>query len=211
MIKSLLFSPLSFFEKLSPEKIITRLSNDLSINDKVITSEFNYLLVYVRLLILALFSIYYVFISTQSYLYISGFTSILAGCLYYFSKFYGFSSRIQNLERDLLVSVNGMYSELIDGLPTIRAYKRVEPMFANFSNKIGTFSSASLIRTIVDAKLVLNILICTNVLAIIKVMSLLFIEEPFQQFSIFLIVNIFLLEDAVLRVNHNIVTFAPLL
>jgi len=179
MVKSLLFSPLSFFQLVSPEKIITRLSNDLSINDKVITSEFNYSFVNFRKLYLALFNIYFVFIKTQSYLYIADFTSIFAGCLYYFSKFYGFSSRIRNLEKDLLLSVNCMYSELIDGLPTIRAYKKVESVFANFAKKISTFSSASLIRTILDAKILLNILIYTNVLIIIIVMSLLFIEEPF--------------------------------
>ena len=36
-IRSLLFSPLNYFEKNPSEKIINRLSNDLSINDKIIT------------------------------------------------------------------------------------------------------------------------------------------------------------------------------
>jgi ABC-type bacteriocin/lantibiotic exporter with double-glycine peptidase domain len=38
MIRSLLFSPLSYFEKTPSEKIINRLSNDLNINDKIITT-----------------------------------------------------------------------------------------------------------------------------------------------------------------------------
>jgi len=53
---------MGFYEKISTEKIITRLSNDLKINDQVITSEFNYSLIHIRLLVLTLFSIFYIFL-----------------------------------------------------------------------------------------------------------------------------------------------------
>lgn len=74
-----------------------------------------------------------------------------------------------------------------------------------------TLFSASLIRIIIDGKILLNLLVMTNVLEIIKIMSLLYVEEPFQQFAIFLIYNMFSLEDAILKVNQNIIVFAPIL
>jgi hypothetical protein len=104
-----------------------------------------------------------------------------------------------------------MYSEMVDGLPTIRAFKKVESVFSNFQSKMSTLSSASIIRTIIDAKILLNILILTNVLAVLKVMSLLFMEDPFHQYSIFLIFNIFSLEDAAIKSNQNIMDFTPVL
>jgi len=104
-----------------------------------------------------------------------------------------------------------MYSEMLEGLPTIRAFRKVESVFSHFQSKMSTLSSASIIRTIIDGKILLSILILTNVLGVLKVMSLLFIEEPFQQFSIFLIFNIFSLEDAAIKTNQNIIDFAPVL
>jgi len=97
MIKSILFSPIGFFEKVSSDKIITRLSNDLSVNDQVITSEFNYSLIHIRLLMLSLFSIFYVFVQSKSYSYIAIFTGYLGISVYYLSRFYGFRNKIQNL------------------------------------------------------------------------------------------------------------------
>ena len=97
MIKSLLFAPLGFYEKISTDRIITRLSTDLNINDQVITSEFNYSLVHIRLLILTIINIYYIFFQTQSFLYLGILTGLLVFCFYYLSYFYGFRNKINNL------------------------------------------------------------------------------------------------------------------
>ena len=97
MVRSLLFSPLSFYEKISNDKIITRLSTDIYINDQVITSEFNYSLVHLRLFVLALFSIFYIFFQTETFIHLGIFIGLLAACFYYLSYFYGFRNKINNL------------------------------------------------------------------------------------------------------------------
>ena len=93
----------------------------------------------------------------------------------------------------MITSFNGTYSELVDGLPTVRAFNRIEAVFSDFQSKMSTLFSASLIRIIIDGKIVLNILVMVNILGIMKIMSLLYIEEPFNELAIFLIFNIFLL------------------
>ena len=97
MIKSLLFAPLGFYQKISIDRIVTRLSTDLVINDQVITSEFNYSLVHIRLLILTVFNIFYVFFRTQAFIHLGIFVGLLAACFYYFSCLYGFRNKINNL------------------------------------------------------------------------------------------------------------------
>ena len=117
MIKSLLYSPLSFFERASLDKIISRLSNDLSLNDKVITSEFNLFLVTCRLPATALINILYVLITYKSYYYIL-FLVVFVVITGYFYFVY--------IQRDFITPVNSRYSEVIDGLSTIRAYRNTE-------------------------------------------------------------------------------------
>jgi ATP-binding cassette subfamily C (CFTR/MRP) protein 1 len=176
MVRSLLFSPLSLYEKISNDKIITRLSNDLYINDQIITSEFNYTVVHLRLLVLALISILYIFFKTQTFILLGLLIGLMAACCYYFSYFYGFRNKINNLEKDLITSFNGFYSETVDGLSTIRAYNKVEVMFSSFQSKMSTLSSAFLIRIAIDAKILLSILLISNILEILKISMLIYFE-----------------------------------
>lgn len=60
IIKSLLFAPLSYFERVPAEKIVTTISNDLSINDKILTVEFVFLLTNTQIFC-HLFGIVYVY------------------------------------------------------------------------------------------------------------------------------------------------------
>jgi hypothetical protein len=80
----------------------------------------------------------------------------------------------------LLSSFNGSYSELVDGLPTIRAYNKVENLFTNFQNRMSILFYASFTRIVIDAKILLNILLMTNILEIFKILSLVYLEEPFK-------------------------------
>ena len=68
MIRNLLFSPYSYFERVPSDKIINRLSSDLSTNDKIITSEFSYGFFTFNTLLSSLFSVYYVYLHFGSYL-----------------------------------------------------------------------------------------------------------------------------------------------
>jgi hypothetical protein len=45
---------------------------------------------------------------------------------------------------------------------------------------MSTLFSASLIRIIIDGKILLNILVLVNIVGIFKIMSLLYIDEPFR-------------------------------
>ena len=126
MIKSLLYSPLSFFERASLDKIISRLSNDLSLNDKVITSEFNLFLVTCRLPATALINILYVLITYKSYYYILFLVVFVVITGYFYFVYISLSNRIRNIQRDFITPVNSRYSEVIDGLSTIRAYRNTE-------------------------------------------------------------------------------------
>jgi hypothetical protein len=100
----------------------------------------------------------------------------MAACCYYFSYFYGFRNKINNLEKDLITSFNGFYSETVDGLSTIRAYNKVEVMFSSFQSKMSTLSSAFLIRIAIDAKILLSILLISNILEILKISMLIYFE-----------------------------------
>ncbi len=80
----------------------------------------------------------------------------------------------------MLSSFNGSYSELVDGLPTIRAYNKVENLFTNFQNRMSILFYASFTRIVIDAKILLNILLMTNILEIFKILSLVYLEEPFK-------------------------------
>jgi hypothetical protein len=80
----------------------------------------------------------------------------------------------------LLSSFNGSYSELVDGLPTIRAYNKVENLFTNFQNRMSILFYVSFTRIVIDAKILLNILLMTNILEIFKILSLVYLEEPFK-------------------------------
>jgi hypothetical protein len=86
-IKGLLFSPMSYFQNTPIDKVIGILSNDLTVNDTVVTFELNYSLVNFNLLLNSLGNIIYVYILFQSY-YVIGIFLIFCIVAYYFFAIY---------------------------------------------------------------------------------------------------------------------------
>lgn len=165
MIRSLLFSPLSYFEKTPSEKIINRLSNDLNINDKIITTEFGFMLTNLQLFLSNLIGIMFVYFMFGSYFYMLFLWIVIGIALYFLNYYFALSIRVNKLDSDLIIPINSKYSEMLDGLPTIRAYRKVNEVINNYWQKMNIYSMAALIRQIVDGKLKLIMLSTTNFLA----------------------------------------------
>lgn len=99
MIRSLLFSPLSYFEKVPSEKIINRLSNDLNINDKIITTEFAFLLTNIQMFLAHLLGIFYVYIIFNNYFYLAFLILMISITLYILETYFTLSLKINKLEQ----------------------------------------------------------------------------------------------------------------
>lgn len=63
MIRSLLFAPYRYFEETPFDKIVSRLSNDLSTNDKIFTAEFSLAEIYCQMMLSFAFNIIFVYLS----------------------------------------------------------------------------------------------------------------------------------------------------
>ena len=167
MVKSLLFSPLGYFENTPSERIINRLSNDLNINDKIITTEFGFMLTNLQLYLSNLIGIFYVYFMFGSYFYMLFLIVVIAITIYFFMHYFSLSIRVNKMDSELIIPINSKYSELVDGLPTIRAYRKTVEVINNYWQKMNIYSLAALVRQIVDAKLKLILLGSMNFLACI--------------------------------------------
>ena len=209
MVKSLLFSPLGYFENTPSERIINRLSNDLNINDKIITTEFGFMLTNLQLFLSNLIGILFVYFMFGSYFYMLFLFIVLAITFYFFNFYFALSIRVNKMDSELIIPINSKYSELLDGLPTIRAYRKVVEVINNYWQKMNIFSLAAVVRQIVDGKLKLIMLGSTNFLACITIISLLVLNTSFGNYTVFLIFNFFGLEDCIIRFYVSLNAFAP--
>lgn len=71
------------------------------------------------------------------------------------------------------------------------------------------FSMAAILRHIIDARLRLLVYSVTNLLAIIDILSMLYLDQSFKNYTIFVIFNYFALEDTVMRFYQSLSAFAP--
>lgn len=209
MIRSLLFSPLSYFEKVPSEKIVNRLSNDLNINDKIITTEFAFLLTNIQMFLAHLLGIFYVYIIFGNYFYLAFLILIISITLYIIETYFSLSLKINKLEQELIIPINTKYSELLDGLTVIRAFKKMQYILNNFWNKMNIFSMSSVIRHIVDGRIKFIIYSSANFLAILDILSLLFFDSTFKNYTVFVIFNYFAFEDTIMRFYQSVSAFAP--
>lgn len=209
MIRSLLFSPLSYFEKVPSEKIINRLSNDLNINDKIITTEFAFLLTNIQMFLAHLLGIFYVYIIFRSYVHFGFLLVVIGITLYIIEVYFTLSIKINKLEQELIIPINTKYSELLDGLAVIRAFRKMHYILDNFWNKMNIFSMASVTRHIVDGRIKFIIYASANFLAIVDILSLLFFDTSFKNYSVFVIFNYFAFEDTIMRFYQSLSAFAP--
>ena len=98
MVRSLMFSPLSYFENTPSERIINRLSNDLNINDKIITTEFGFMLTNLQLYLSNIIAIMYVYITFGSYFYMLFLIVFVAITLYFFMNYFALSLRVNKMD-----------------------------------------------------------------------------------------------------------------
>ena len=117
--------------------------------------------------------------------------------------------RVNKMDAELIVSINSKYSEMLDGLPTIRAYKKMTETVHTFWQKLNIYSMAAMIRNIADGKLKLIMLGSINILACLSLLFFLFVKPHYQPYVVFLIFNYFGLEDSVIRLNVSINAFSP--
>ncbi len=132
-----------------------------------------------------------------------GFTFLL------FKPIFTLSLRLNKLELEGLSPINSKYSELLDGLPTVRAYDKMQYIFDNFWNKMNIFSLTAVIRHIVEGRMKLLIYGVANSLAIISILNLLFLDQSFKNYTIFVIFNYFAIEDTVIKFYQSFAAFAP--
>ena len=97
MVRSLLFSPLSYFERVPTEKIISRLSTDLGINDKIITNEFGQVMTYAQMVLAYLFGIIYVYIIFHSYYSIVFIALSIAIAFYIYNQYFTLNLRTNKM------------------------------------------------------------------------------------------------------------------
>ena len=109
----------------------------------------------------------------------------------------------------MIIPINSKYSELVDGLPTIRAYRKMVEVINNYWQKMNIYSLAALVRQVVDAKLKLIILGSMNFLACSSILSILIFRTSFGFYTIFTIFNFFGLEDCIIRFYDSLNAFAP--
>lgn len=98
MIKSLLFSPLGYFEKTPSEKIINRLSNDLNINDKIITTEFGFGLVNLQLFMSNILGIMFVYFMFGAWFYLTFLIIVVGVALYFLKTYFELSLRVNKMD-----------------------------------------------------------------------------------------------------------------
>lgn len=155
---------------------MNRLSNDLSINDKIITVEFVFLMTNTQMFLCHLFGVFYVYYVFSKFLHLGGLLIVIAVFTYFYVSYFSLSFKINKLEQQLIVPINTKYSELLDGLPVIRAYKKMEYILDGFWSKMKLFSAAGVLRYITDGKIRLLVYSTTNFLAIANIMSLLYLS-----------------------------------
>lgn len=68
---------------------------------------------------------------------------------------------------------------------------------------------SSVIRHIVDARIKFIIYISVNTLAILDILSLLFFDSTFKNYTVFVIFNYFAFEDTIIRFYQSLSAFAP--
>jgi ABC-type multidrug transport system fused ATPase/permease subunit len=209
MIRSLLFSPLSYFEKTPSDKIINRLSTHISMNDKIMTSEFGFMLANLQLTLSYLFSVIYVYIVMERYYHMVFLFVFSAITIFIFYEYFGIAMKINKLEREMLIPINSKYSEMIDGLTTIRAYDKVEFIVNEFWRNMNIFSLSTTIKSFIEAKLKLIIIGGPNLLIILQLFSVVFLDLSFSENTVFLIFSYFGFEDSLMRFYQGLAAYAP--
>lgn len=129
--------------------------------------------------------------------------------LYLFDSYFSLSVKVNKLELELIIPLNTKYSELLDGLPVIRAYKKIQFILDNFWNKMNIFSTTAVLRYITDGKIRLMVFISTNLIAVINILGLLYFDDSFKRYTVFVIFNYFALEDTVQRFYTSLSAYAP--
>ncbi len=90
-IKGLLFSSFNYFQNNPIDKVIGILSNDLTINDTIVTFELNYSLVNFLILFTSIAGILYVYLFVQNYYFLIIFIIFSSTAFYFFSVYFNLS------------------------------------------------------------------------------------------------------------------------
>ena len=72
--------------------------------------------------VLGIFYVYFIF---GSYFYILFFILVNILAIYFFMHYFSLSLKVNKLDGEMIIPINSKYSELVDGLPTIRAYRKM--------------------------------------------------------------------------------------
>ena len=156
-----------------------------------------------------LFGIIYIYFIFENYFYLAVLVIVTVVTLYFFNTYFDISIKVNKLELDLMIPINTKYSELLDGLPVIRAYRKMQFILDNFWNKMNIFSTTAVLRYITDGKIRLVVFISTNLIAIINILGLLYFDDSFKRYTVFVIFNYFALEDTIQRFYTSLSAYAP--
>lgn len=156
-----------------------------------------------------LIGILFVYFMFGSYFYMLFLIVVCALTAYFFMYYFSLSIKVNKMDTDLIIPINSKYSEMLDGLPTIRAYRKTVEVINNYWQKMNIYSLAALVRQVVDGKLKLIMLGSTNFMACITIISLLVLNTKFGNYTVFLIFNFFGLEDCIIRFYVSLNAFAP--
>jgi len=79
----------------------------------------------------------------------------------------------------------------------------------DFKQKLYLFTITNSMKCLIDGKIKLILLISSNLLAVLKALTLIFMHEGFRNNSIFLLFNFFSMEDGIFRFYSSLAAFAP--
>jgi hypothetical protein len=72
-----------------------------------------------------LFGIFYVYFIFHKFAHLGVLLAIIGIFTYFYVTYFSLSFKINKLEQELIIPINTKYSELLDGLPVVRAYKKM--------------------------------------------------------------------------------------
>ena len=103
----------------------------------------------------------------------------------------------------MIVPIKSKYSEILNGLSSVRAYNKIKFLFEEIARRTDIFGKASDMRSEVERKIKLVVAISTNSFNIFTLIFMFAAGNVVGNLLIFLLFNIFAFEDALLRFHTS--------
>jgi hypothetical protein len=82
--------------------------------------------------------------------------------IYFYQKNFSLNLASKQLEQSLIIPIKSKYSEILNGLSTIRAYQKVQLVLGDSFIKIENYVKSSILRWQIESKLKIIVSIASN-------------------------------------------------